>query len=78
MKKICPVLIVTVAVMGCATAGGGREGAALSAGEFVRIYDPNTDALAGQIWYINDHCFIRGRDGTWHMFGFTNFLPGVF
>ncbi|MBN1782628.1 family 43 glycosylhydrolase [bacterium] len=22
-----------------------------------------------QNWHVNDHCFIRGKDGQWHMFG---------
>lgn len=43
------------------------------AGEFVRIYDPS--AGEREKWYINDHCFVRGKDGTWHLFGITHAEP---
>lgn len=45
----------------------------VSAGEFTRIYDPYVGEP--QKWYINDHCFIRGQDGTWHLFGITHAEP---
>ena len=45
----------------------------LKVGEFFRIYDPS----AGEVekWYINDHCFIRDSNGTWHLFGITHQEP---
>lgn len=43
------------------------------AGAFVRIYDPSVGEA--RQWYINDHCFIRGRDGMWHLFGITHEEP---
>ncbi len=45
----------------------------LEAGEFVKIYDPSVGEH--EKWYINDHCFIRGQDGTWHLFGITHAEP---
>ena len=27
-------------------------------------------------WHVNDHCFIRGKDGTWHMYGIIWPDPG--
>jgi arabinan endo-1,5-alpha-L-arabinosidase len=45
----------------------------VSAGEFQKIYDPSVGE--SQAWYINDHCFIRGQDGTWHMYGITRQEP---
>lgn len=44
-----------------------------TAGEFVRIYDPSVGEH--EPWYINDHCFIKGRDGKWHLFGITRQEP---
>jgi hypothetical protein len=41
----------------------------VSSGEFFKIYDPSTSETGK--WYINDHCFIRGIDGVWHLFGIT-------
>jgi hypothetical protein len=35
-----------------------------------RIFDPPTGI------HINDHCFVRAADGTWHMFGIEAADPG--
>jgi arabinan endo-1,5-alpha-L-arabinosidase len=43
------------------------------AGDFDRIYNPSIGEK--ESWYINDHCFIMGKDGTWHMFGITHADP---
>ena len=40
---------------------------------FKRILDPSTGEK--EPWYVNDHCFIRSRDGTWHAFGITHTEP---
>jgi arabinan endo-1,5-alpha-L-arabinosidase len=45
------------------------SGTLVEAGPFVKIYDPSVGET-GQ-WYINDHCFAYGPDGTWHMIGIT-------
>jgi beta-fructofuranosidase len=37
-------------------------------GQFRKIFDQGVDRL-GRQWHVNDHCFVRGPDGTWHMFG---------
>ncbi|MEX0781885.1 MAG: family 43 glycosylhydrolase [Dehalococcoidia bacterium] len=29
----------------------------------------------GERWYINDHTFVRDREGTWHLFGITHAEP---
>ncbi|WP_394838338.1 family 43 glycosylhydrolase [Pendulispora rubella] len=42
---------------------------------FFRIYDPS--AGESEPWYINDHAFIRGPDGTWHLFGITHTEPAA-
>ncbi len=34
----------------------------VKAGEFRRIYDLSVGE--SEEWYINDHCFARGSDGT--------------
>jgi arabinan endo-1,5-alpha-L-arabinosidase len=45
----------------------------VKAGDFVKIYDPSISDEAK--WYINDHCFIYGNDGLWHLFGITHQEP---
>lgn len=56
---------------------GGRAAAPatdlVSSGPFVKMYDPSVGEP--QSWYINDHCFIRGKDGVWHLFGITHQEP---
>lgn len=41
-------------------------------GTYTKIYDPSRNGVS---YYINDHAFIRGSDGTWHMFGITDTGP---
>lgn len=48
-------------------------GSHVEAGAFSRIYDPSVGELTP--WYINDHTFVRGQDGTWHLFGITHAEP---
>ena len=45
----------------------------VTTGDFTRIYDPSVGE--SQKWYINDHSFVRGPDGLWHMFGITHAEP---
>lgn len=45
------------------------------AGSFERIYDPSIGEEKD--WYINDHCFIQGEDGTWHLYGITHEEPAA-
>jgi len=53
----------------CALVRGGVQ-PVVSGGDFVKIYDPSVGESAP--WYINDHTFIYGQDGLWHMFGITH------
>jgi arabinan endo-1,5-alpha-L-arabinosidase len=45
----------------------------VTAGAFERIYDPSLGE--DQAWYVNDHTFVRGPDGSWHLFGITHTEP---
>ncbi len=45
----------------------------VAAGAFTKIYDPSVGE--SQPWYINDHTIVRGKDGTWHLFGITHQEP---
>jgi beta-fructofuranosidase len=47
--------------------------ARVTAGEFTRIYDPSVGE--DEAWYVNDHTFVRGPDGTWHLIGITHAEP---
>ncbi len=45
----------------------------VEAGKFTEIFDP---AKADkEPWCINDHAFVRGPDGLWHVFGITHVVP---
>lgn len=45
----------------------------VKAGKFLLIYNPSVGEA--QPWYINDHCFVRGIDNVWHLFGITHPEP---
>ena len=61
--------IMPIVLFALSAQGGDKEMTKVAAGEFKKIYDPSVNEK--EPWYINDHCFIRGRDGIWHMFGIT-------
>ncbi len=46
------------------------------AGAFRKVYDPGRGRPGGP-WHMNDHAFIRGPDGLWHLFGIAWPDPGV-
>jgi len=46
---------------------------AFTVGDFAKIYDPSVGETGP--WYINDHCFVMGADGVWHMYGITHAEP---
>lgn len=46
---------------------------AVTAGEFVKIYDPSVGESGN--WYYNDHTFVQGADGDWHVFAITHEEP---
>jgi arabinan endo-1,5-alpha-L-arabinosidase len=43
--------------------------AILSTGKFELIFDQSVGEE--DVWYMNDHCFIKGPEGKWHMIGIT-------
>jgi arabinan endo-1,5-alpha-L-arabinosidase len=45
----------------------------VTAGDFELVYDPS--AGESEPWYVNDHTFVRDRDGTWHLIGITHAEP---
>jgi arabinan endo-1,5-alpha-L-arabinosidase len=66
--------LALIAVTFALTLTSSPQGAgAVTAGKFERIYDPSVGEA--ERWYINDHCFIHGRDGLWHLFGITHAEP---
>ncbi len=69
MKKsgLISFTLITIFLL-CSTAP-----AANVVGGFFKIYDPSVGE--DEAWYINDHCFIQGKDGKWHMFGITHAEP---
>ncbi len=49
------------------------ESPIIQVGEFERIYDPSVGE--DEKWWINDHTFVMGDDGTWHLIGITREQP---
>ena len=45
----------------------------VSAGDYERVYDPSIGE--SEPWYINDHTFVRDRNGVWHLIGITHAEP---
>jgi len=48
---------------------------AVQAGPFELVYDPSVGE--DEPWYVNDHTFVRGDDGTWHLIGITHAEPAA-
>ncbi|GAA2333039.1 hypothetical protein GCM10009854_05580 [Saccharopolyspora halophila] len=65
------VIHLAVAVAGVASAS---EAGSVSAGEFVRVYDPSVGE--DEQWYYNDHTMIRdAATGLWHVYAITHAEP---
>jgi arabinan endo-1,5-alpha-L-arabinosidase len=45
----------------------------LAVGPYRLVYDPSVGE--DRRWYINDHTFVRDRDGQWHLIGITHREP---
>lgn len=73
MRRVSAVLATLVAVLAPTGAAAAEPADDVTAGEFTRIYDPSVGEA--EPWYINDHTFVRGPDGTWHLFGITHAEP---
>lgn len=71
MIKVASLFAVTVCSLMFACSGGGEE--IVTAGKMQRVYDPSIGEA--EQWYINDHCFVLGNDGFWHLFGITHAEP---
>jgi len=82
--RTLPVVILCLVVATCGlprpvvaaepTASPESKNSLVATGEFIKIYDPNVGEKL-DTWYINDHCFAFGPDGTWHLFGITGHEP---
>ncbi|MCX6926572.1 MAG: glycosyl hydrolase family 32 [Verrucomicrobia bacterium] len=67
-------LLMALALFGWAQAGlVAAEKVLVEAGKFTEVFDPK--AGEKDPWCINDHTFVRGTDGTWHVFAITHILP---
>jgi beta-fructofuranosidase len=66
-------MIVAVILLWTQVSVLGAEKVLVEAGKLSEIYDPKVGEK--EPWCINDHTFVRGRDGTWHVFGITHILP---
>ena len=68
------VLSVLLALGGAGQVACAAERSKLvEAGKFTEIFDPK--AGERDPWCVNDHTFVRGPDGTWHVFAITHILP---
>src|SRR3974377_858822 len=67
-------MISILTMLACLGACRAAEKAPLvMAGSFVHVYDPSVGEQ--EKWYINDHCFVHGADGLWHLLGITHQEP---
>jgi arabinan endo-1,5-alpha-L-arabinosidase len=71
--KMALAVALALFVVGSAMGAETAKKDLVKAGDFVKIYDPSVGEDSK--WYINDHCFIRGNDGLWHLFGITHREP---
>lgn len=67
------LLLIVVSLFGQLSASTQENKQLVTHGEFAKIYDPSIGESGP--WYINDHCFVRGQDGTWHLIGITHAEP---
>jgi hypothetical protein len=59
-------LLMALALLGCTQAGlVATDKALVEAGKFTEVFDPK--AGEKEPWCVNDHTFVRGPDGTWHV-----------
>ena len=67
-------LLMALALLGCTQSClVAAEKVLVEAGKFTEVFDPK--AGEKEPWCINDHTFVRGPDGTWHVFAITHILP---
>jgi len=70
-KRWC--ILAVFMLLGAMDAGFAAERPLVEAGRFTQIFDPKAGET--EPWCINDHTFICGADGAWHVFGITHILP---
>ena len=73
MKRLAIRMLCLAFAMGAPIGSQAGEQPLVTAGDFVKIYDPGVGESVP--WYINDHCFIYGKDGLWHLYGITHKEP---
>jgi arabinan endo-1,5-alpha-L-arabinosidase len=66
--------VVRIAVAAEPTAPPESKKPIVETGKFIKIYDPAVGEK-NKTWYINDHGFAFGPDGTWHLYGITGHEP---
>lgn len=69
----CATFALTACDLRAAETVAPERDTVVAAGQFIKVYDPSVGETGP--WYINDHCFVRAADGTWHMFGITHAEP---
>lgn len=67
--KIRLLLIVLLSSYTLCFSQKTADKAILTTGKFKLIFDQSVGEK--DIWYMNDHCFIKGPEGKWHMIGIT-------
>ncbi|MBB4904978.1 FG-GAP-like repeat-containing protein [Actinophytocola algeriensis] len=72
LRLLALVLVLTGLV--AAPAGAAPAPPTVSAGNFIRVYDPSVGESAQ--WYYNDHTLVRDVvTGTWHVYAITHAEP---
>jgi len=73
--KLARIKFLILAVLCVVAIANATAEMLVESGPFTKIYDPSVGET--NKWYINDHCFIRGQDNFWHMYGITHAEPAV-
>jgi beta-fructofuranosidase len=72
-QRIAQQVAEQISSVGRLPASESSQQIRVECGDFVKIYDPSVGE--NESWYINDHCFVHGDDGRWHLFGITHEEP---
>lgn len=67
MKHAIVFVFLLAAIVGKSQVENKDKQALITIGKYTKIFDQSIGEK--EVWYVNDHCFIKGPEGKWHMFG---------
>jgi beta-fructofuranosidase len=67
MKHAIVFVFLLAVIIGRSQVDNKEKQALITIGKYSKIFDQSIGEK--ETWYINDHCFIKGPEGKWHVFG---------